>query len=196
MYIVGAGDTSNVLYVKLRDSTTGFAKTGLVFNSAGAAASYTRPLAAAISITLASQTVTGAWTSGGFVEVDATKCPGLYRLDIPDGAVASGADYVLIAITFSGVLAEVFEVVIDPMPDVPVATVQADAGNSTTTFKTDLTSATDDFYKDSWFTFRTGNLANQTKKISAYNGATKIITVSTPYTATPNNGSIGVVVNR
>ena len=60
-----AGDTSKTIYVRLRDSTTGLAKTGLAYNSAGAIASYTLPLAARSAITLATQTVTGAWSSGG-----------------------------------------------------------------------------------------------------------------------------------
>lgn len=100
-----AGDTNKTIYVRLRDSTTGLAKTGLVFNSAGASAYYTLPGAAAAAITLATQTVTGAHSDGGFVEVDATNAKGLYRLDLPDAAIASG-DYSLISIEFDGVIEE------------------------------------------------------------------------------------------
>ena len=100
-----AGDTNKTIYLRLRDSTTGLAKTGLVFNSAGAVASYTLPLAARAAITLATQTVTGAHSDGGFVEVDATNCKGLYRLDLPDAAIASG-DYSIISIEFDGTIEE------------------------------------------------------------------------------------------
>lgn len=196
MYIVGAGDTSNTIYFKLRDSTTGFAKTGLVFNSGGVVSSYTRPKAAAVVITLVTQTVTGAWTSGGFVEVDATNAPGLYRLDIPDGACAVGADYTIISLGFSGVLSEAVEIVLDPMPDVVTFIVQADGLNTATTFKTNLTSAVDNFYKDAWITMRTGTLANQVKQVSSYTGATKFITLVSPLTAAPNTSDTGVIVNR
>lgn len=196
MYIVGAGDTSNTIYFKLRDSTTGFAKTGLVFNSAGVAAAYVRPKAAAVVIVLVTQTVTGAWTSGGFVEVDSTNLPGVYRLDIPDGAVAVGADYVIVSLTFSNVLAEATEIVIDPMPDVVPGTVQADAGNTALTFKTNLSSSTDNFYKDGWWLFRTGTLSGQVKQITGYVGASKFLVFSSGFTAAPNTNDTGVLVNR
>lgn len=196
MYIVGAGDTANVLYFKLRDSTTGFPKTGLAYNTAGAAASYTRPLAAAVAFALASQTVAGAWVSGGFVEVDATNAPGLYRLDIPDGACAVGADYVIVALVFSGVLAEAVEIVLDPMPDVIPGTVIADSANTSLTFRTNLASNVTNFYKDAWLLFRTGALAGQVKQIRSYTGATAAITVLSAFTAAPNTNDTFVLVNR
>jgi len=104
-----AGDTNKTIYLRLRDSTTGLAKTGLVFNSAGAVCSYTLPLAARAAITLATQTVTGAHSDGGFVEVDATNCKGLYRLDLTDAAIASG-DYTIISIEFDGIIEESIEI--------------------------------------------------------------------------------------
>lgn len=97
-----AGDTSKTIYVFLQDSTTGLAKTGIAYNSAGAIASYNLPLAARSAITLATQTVTGAWSSGGFVEVDATNEPGIYRFDVPNAAIASGS-YTVITLAFTGV---------------------------------------------------------------------------------------------
>lgn len=100
-----AGDTDKTIYIRLRDSTTGLAKTGLAYNSTGAVCSYVLPGAARAAITLATQTVTGAHADGGFVEVDATNCKGLYRLDLPDAAIASG-DYTIISIEFDGVIEE------------------------------------------------------------------------------------------
>ena len=47
-------------------------------------------------ITLATQTVTGAFSSGGFVEVDATNMPGVYRLDLPDAVCATGVNSVVV----------------------------------------------------------------------------------------------------
>ena len=97
-----AGDTSKTIYVWLADSTTGLGKTTLVYNSAGFSGSYTLPLAARAAIPLVTQTVTGAWSSGGFVEVDATNQPGLYRLDLSNAAIASGA-FSVITLKFTGV---------------------------------------------------------------------------------------------
>lgn len=87
-----AGSTSQTINVFIQDSssTTGAGLTGLAFNSAGLTAYYALPRAAPVQITLATQTVTGAYSSGGFVELDATNMPGWYRFDLPDAALASG----------------------------------------------------------------------------------------------------------
>jgi len=92
------GTTSYRAYVFIQDSsvTTGAGLTGLVFNSANLVASYVRPGAARVAITLGTQTVTGAYSSGGFVEVDSTNMPGLYRLDVPDAALATGVNAVVV----------------------------------------------------------------------------------------------------
>jgi len=89
---IQAGSTSQTVNVFIQDSTstTGAGLTGLAYNSAGLTAYYGLPRAASAAITLATQTVTGAFSSGGFVEVDATNMPGIYRFDIPNAAIASG----------------------------------------------------------------------------------------------------------
>jgi len=97
-----AGDTSKTIYVWLADSTTGLASTGQVWNVGSPIFSYNLPLAARSPITPATQTVTGAWSSGGFVEVDGTNEKGVYRLDLPDAAIASGA-FTIITLQFTGV---------------------------------------------------------------------------------------------
>src|SRR5687768_6810547 len=52
------------------------------------------------------------------------------------------------------------------------AAVATDAGNSATAFKTTLTEATNDHYKDCLVKITSGALAEQVKKITAYNGTT------------------------
>jgi hypothetical protein len=49
-----------------------------------------------VAITPVVQTVTGAWVSGGFCEVDAVNQPGLYRLDVPNAAFVSGTTGVVV----------------------------------------------------------------------------------------------------
>ena len=88
---IKAGTISYSEYVQLNT-------TGLSFSTPGISASYVRSGAARVGITLVSQTVSGVWTSGGFVEVDAVNMPGLYRIDVPDGALASGANQVTLMI--------------------------------------------------------------------------------------------------
>lgn len=78
------------LFIQDSSSTTGAGLTGLAFNTASLVAYYALPAAAAVSITLATQTVTGAYSSGGFVEISSANMPGWYRFDVPNAAIASG----------------------------------------------------------------------------------------------------------
>lgn len=91
-----SGNTSLVEYVNITKSNSGIGLTGLVYNSSGLTAYYIRPGGSPTALTLNNQTVTGAFTSGGFVAVDNTNMPGLYRVDIPNTAFASGASKVTI----------------------------------------------------------------------------------------------------
>ncbi|MEE9597227.1 MAG: hypothetical protein V3V96_10670, partial [Acidiferrobacterales bacterium] len=73
--------------------------TGLLFSDieTGGSASYQRQGAARVDfalITLAS--ASAAHADGGFILVDDTEMPGVYRCDIPDAAVAAGVDFVII----------------------------------------------------------------------------------------------------
>lgn len=96
--LVKKATTNHTVYVFIQDSssTTGAGLTGLVYNSAGLVCYYVRPLAAAVALSLATQTVTGAHSDGGFVEVDATNMPGVYRLDLSDAIIATGVDSVVV----------------------------------------------------------------------------------------------------
>ncbi len=72
--------------------------TGLTASTSGLSARYNRTRTASVSIPLVARTIAQAWTAGGFAEVDATNMPGVYRLDIPDAALAAGADDVTIVV--------------------------------------------------------------------------------------------------
>ena len=72
--------------------------TGLTFATSGLSAYYVRNREAPTPITLVTQTATGTWASGGFAEISSTFTPGLYRLDIPNAAVAAGADDVTVVV--------------------------------------------------------------------------------------------------
>ena len=113
MDFVKAGSADISVYFRLRDSTTGLAKTGLVYNSAGAVARYTRNRGTATTITLATLAAAdSAHADGGFKEVDGTNAKGLYRLDLPDAAVAAGSRHVMVSIEFDAMIEETKEVVL------------------------------------------------------------------------------------
>jgi hypothetical protein len=90
MINIRAGLTSQTIdiFIPSSASSTGAGLTGLVFNSASLTAYYRKgATGTATAITLATQTVGGAYSSGGFVEIDATNMPGMYRLDLPNAAI-------------------------------------------------------------------------------------------------------------
>lgn len=72
--------------------------TGLVYNTSGLSARFTRSGSNSVAISLVSQTSNGAWLSGGFAEIDAINQPGLYRLDVPNAAFVSGVDRVTVTV--------------------------------------------------------------------------------------------------
>lgn len=98
-FIVTKGTTSVILPLSIYDSSsaTGAKLPGLVFNSASLTAYYNRTGAAgaAVAITLVTATK-GTWVSGGFIAIDGTNMPGDYELHIPDAALVTGVDTVLI----------------------------------------------------------------------------------------------------
>jgi hypothetical protein len=99
--VIKKGATSQSVYFEVLDSSssTGARKTGLVYNTASLVAYYVRNQGSVVAISLATlAAANSAWSSGGFKEVDATNMPGLYRLDVPDAAFASGADSVVVTI--------------------------------------------------------------------------------------------------
>ena len=106
--IVTAGKTnvSAFFYIVQDASNTspGEPITGLLFSDieTGGSASYARQGAVRTDLTLVTQTVAGAHTDGGFVEVDATNMPGVYRCDYPDLAFATGADEVALQVVVVG----------------------------------------------------------------------------------------------
>ena len=77
----------------------------------------------------------------------------------------------------------------------PSGTIVDDAGNSTTVFKTNLTSAEDNYIKDAYVKFTSGANINQVKKISAYNGTSKVITTAA-FTDEPAENDTFVIINE
>src|SRR5690606_39730857 len=76
-------------------TTSGTPKTDVVHNTADLALWYRREGAAKVPImpvALATPTVDDPHLDGGFIHIEI----GVYRLDLPDAAVASGADHVTI----------------------------------------------------------------------------------------------------
>lgn len=122
MFVLQAGATSQSIILKIRDtgsSPAGQGKTGLAYNTAGFSIySTVAENGTPTAITLATQTPTGAWASGGFVAKDGTNATGDYRLDIPNALIASPGR-VYLSIKGTGIFDDT--VLIDVVPDNPYA---------------------------------------------------------------------------
>lgn len=91
--IVTKGSTDRSVILRIIDSADGTPETGVVFNTSGIDLWYRREGGAVVSITeadLATPALTDAHADGGFLHLS----HGYYRLDLPDAAFATGANYV------------------------------------------------------------------------------------------------------
>lgn len=130
-----AGATSQTIDVFIQDTTKtdGSGLAGLVFNSSGLKCYYRKgATGTATAVTLATQTVGGAWSSGGFVEIDATNMKGVYRFDVPDTVLASApwaTLYFYGATSMAPNVAELEILTSAPLTtsDIPTANANADA---------------------------------------------------------------------
>ena len=87
---VYAGLTDQTIDIFIQDSssTSGAGLSGLAYNTSGLIASYRKGATGSRApLSLATQTVGGAHSDGGFVEIDATHMKGTYRLDLSDAMV-------------------------------------------------------------------------------------------------------------
>ena len=90
LIVAGATDQTLDIFIQASNVTTGAGLTGLAFNTASLVCYFRKgATGSATALTLATQTVGGAHSDGGFVEIDATNMPGMYRLDLSDTIVAS-----------------------------------------------------------------------------------------------------------
>lgn len=95
------GSTDQSVVIRIVDSTDGTPENAVVFNTAGIDLWYRRELEAKVSITEATlAALTTAHADGGFLFIG----DGYYRLDLPDAAVATGANGVMVGGTVTGMV--------------------------------------------------------------------------------------------
>ena len=108
--IVTKGATDVTTYVMLVDSAAGTPETG--YTIANLDLQYTRNRetpAAKVDATALAATNT-AHTDNYAIQIDATSSPGLYRVDWPDAAFATGADKVILVVSGTGLAPAVLHV--------------------------------------------------------------------------------------
>ncbi len=122
---IKAGSTDLTLPVELRYSGNSTERTGLVYSDI--TAYYWRQGGTPTSITTATlAAIDSAHSDGGFREANATNQPGLYRFDLPDAAIAAGADWVAATVKANGTFAQHFFL--------PLTTEVIQTGNITALF--------------------------------------------------------------
>ena len=106
------GTTSVIRYIMVVDSTDGSPETGAAITSFDL--QYTRQGAtpAAKEDATALAATNSAWRASGaiMIEIDSTSSPGLYRVDWPDAAFATGVESVILVVTQTGFAPAVEEI--------------------------------------------------------------------------------------
>lgn len=111
--IVAPGATDVTTYFKLVDPVSGVPKTGLTITDLDA--TYVRDGAAAVKADLtALAAVDSAHGDSKAIQIDATNAPGLYRVDWPDAAFATGVARVQLVVNGAAIDPAVIEVELVP----------------------------------------------------------------------------------
>lgn len=214
MRSVKKGATDQSVVIRIVDATDGTPETGVAYNTSGIDLWYRREGATKTSITEASlSALNDAHTDGGILHIG----DGYYRLDLPDAAVASGANGVVVGGAVTGMIVVgcyVHLVDYDPQDAVrmgltalPNAAANAtgglmtakrggtaQAGASTTITLDAGASSSDDFYIGDVVQIVGGTGAGQSRIITDYVGSTKVATVDTAWTTNPSSDSVFVLI--
>jgi len=90
------GDTNRSVLVRVYDDTAGTPETGVTSSTTGVAAKYLRQGGTSTAISLSDlSALNDAHSDGGLLHWSG----GVYRLDIPDAAIAAGADWVCVLLS-------------------------------------------------------------------------------------------------
>lgn len=211
----GSTDVTINVFVKNKTLNDGSGLTGLAFNTGSLTCYYIRPGANATVLNLVTQTVTGVHADGGFVEIDATNMPGIYRLDLSDAVVASGVGPVTIMLQGAANMAPAaIEIQLDLVDDIWDETISGAShnaanssgkllrqagqqviredtaqgpGTGTNQIQLDTgASSVDGAYDPAGIFILSGTGADQTRLILEYDGTTKIATLDRDWKVNPD----------
>lgn len=85
----GSTSVDTLVFIQDSTSTAGAGLANLTATTAGLTCYYALPGLAAVAVSLATQTATGTFASGGFAAEDNTNMPGVYRLGLINASLAS-----------------------------------------------------------------------------------------------------------
>ena len=99
------------------------------------------------------------------------------------------------AISGDSTAADRLEAILDAMPGGAVVD-DNDPDPTATAFETNLSEATNDHYNGAFVVFTSGALLGQSRKISDYDGTSKVLTVAAAFTEVPTAGDTFLILGR
>ena len=99
------------------------------------------------------------------------------------------------AISGDSTAADHLEAILDAMPGGAVVD-DNDPDPTATAFETNLSEATNDHYNGAFVVFTSGALLGQSRKISDYDGTSKVLTVAAAFTEAPTVGDTFLILGR
>lgn len=103
----GSTGVSWDIFIQASTATDGSGLSGLLGTSAGLQCFYHRPFSTSVPVSLTTGSLTQAYTTGVFVEINSTGMKGMYRFDPPDTALAAGAKSVSFMLSGATAMAQV-----------------------------------------------------------------------------------------
>ena len=116
-----------------------------------------------------------------------------FIIKLPDGVQLQQANTT--HVSGDSTAADRFEAVLDASPG-GVVVDDNDPDPLATAFETDLAEASNDHYNGAFLLFYTGNLTGQSRKISDYDGTSKVVTLATAFTDVPAAGDAFIILGR
>lgn len=204
------GSTSNIFYIKARNSSTGQGLLGLTHSSSALGCYYTRmDTIAPVAVSLTSIATFGTFVSGGFRECGGQNtAPGIYQFHAPNAAFTTGAPSV--TFTFASTSTALGDIDLEieltkidyqhsawPSFALSANTIVqgiVGSGPSSTSIPTNLTSGGTGFFNGRVVIFTSGSLANQATSITGTtSGASCTLTVNALTSAPAQNDTFVIV---
>jgi chitodextrinase len=213
--LVKNGQADVTTYFVLRDSTNHAPKTDVTITDIDLY--YVKDLAAISAV--ADATALAAADSAHADNKAFHVGQGMYRIDWPDEAfnggigkkvqlivVCTGVDTTFlevdlsapadaVAVSGDATAADRLEATLDAMPSGAVVD-DNDPDPTTLLFETNLSEATNDHYNGAFVVFTSGALLGQSRKISDYDGTTKVLTVAAAFTDAPTAADTFIILGR
>lgn len=176
-------------------TSPGDAKTALAFGDMTAYYCVS-PIGTLTAISVVTQTVGGAWSSGGFIKRSDANAPGGYRFDVPNAVIPTNlGGEANIWFQASGTATHQLKIVASAATDGPLlkrrSTLQAATSNTATL---DASATTANCQYGDLHYVESGTGAGNSNIVLSFDNATKIATYIQNWATSPGNPSTGSVV--